>query len=147
MKPITSFFVREFGLTDGLIGSQFYPSKVKRSEFKVTIWKNIILNRGVYAVPANQKGEWRVGSTYTFTDKVEGITNLAREELMLKLNELVSFPFKTVGQEWGIRPTTHDRRPILGSHPEHKTLHILNGMGPKGVSLAPYFSGILVRRR
>jgi glycine/D-amino acid oxidase-like deaminating enzyme len=107
--------------------------------------ENIIINRGVYAVPANQNGMWRVGATYALTDKVQGITDAARVELTSKMNELVKFPFTVVGQEWGIRPTTHDRRPILGSHPEHKVLHILNGMGPKGVSLAPYFSEILIQ--
>ena len=105
--------------------------------------ENIIVNRGVYAVPVNQNGLWRVGATYSWTDNAPGITDVAREELTSKLNDLVSFNYKVLDQEWGIRPTTHDRRPILGRHPEHKVLYILNGMGPKGVSLAPYFSEIL----
>jgi glycine oxidase len=107
--------------------------------------ENIIINRGVYAVPANQNGVWRVGATYTLNDPIQGITEAARLELKSKMNELVKFSFIVLDQEWGIRPTTHDRRPILGSHPEHKVLHILNGMGPKGVSLAPYFSKILIQ--
>ena len=107
--------------------------------------ENIIINRGVYAVPVNQNGIWRVGATYSLTDKVQNITALAREELTSKMNELVKFPYTVIDQEWGIRPTTHDRRPILGRHPEHQVLHILNGMGPKGVSLSPYFSEILVK--
>ena len=107
--------------------------------------ENIILNRGVYAVPVNQNGLWRVGATYALTDRSEGITKQARAELISKTNELVSFPFTVIDQEWGIRPTTHDRRPVLGRHPEHKVLHILNGMGPKGVSLAPYFSETLIQ--
>jgi glycine/D-amino acid oxidase-like deaminating enzyme len=45
-----------------------------------------------------------------------------------------------VAQEWGIRPTTIDRRPIIGCHPLYKNLVIFNGLGTKGVSLAPYFS-------
>ncbi len=96
-------------------------------------------------MPANQNGEWRVGATYALNDKVQGITDAARLELTSKMSELVKFPFTVLDQEWGIRPTTHDRRPVMGSHPEHKVLHILNGMGPKGVSLSPYFSEILVQ--
>ena len=107
--------------------------------------ENIIVNRGVYAVPVNQNGLWRVGATYSWTDQAPGITDVAREELTSKLSDLVSFNYKVLDQEWGIRPTTHDRRPILGRHPEHKALYILNGMGPKGVSLAPYFSKILLQ--
>ena len=107
--------------------------------------ENIIVNRGVYAVPVNQNGLWRVGATYSWTDQAPGITDVAREELTSKLSDLVSFDYRVLDQDWGIRPTTHDRRPILGRHPEHKALYILNGMGPKGVSLSPYFSEILVQ--
>ncbi len=61
------------------------------------------------------------------------------------MKELVTFPFTIVGQEWGLRPTTPDRRPILGQHPELKSAWVFNGMGTKGVSLAPYFADVLVR--
>jgi glycine oxidase len=107
--------------------------------------ENIIINRGVYAVPINQTGSWRVGATYSLANKSEGITDQAKAELTSKLNDLLRFSYTVVDQEWGIRPTTHDRKPVLGRHPEHRTLYILNGMGPKGVSLAPYFSEILVQ--
>jgi len=105
---------------------------------------NIIINRGVYAVPVNQNGTWRVGATYSWTDKTSSITEEARTELSSKLDELVTFQYEIVDQDWGIRPTTHDRRPILGTHPQHRRMHILNGLGPKGVSIAPYFSDILL---
>ncbi len=106
--------------------------------------ENIIVNRGVYVVPVNQKGTWRVGATYSWTDTQDGTTEQARTELSSKLSELISFSYDIIGQDWGIRPTTHDRRPILGTHPEHRSMHIFNGLGPKGVSLAPYFSDILL---
>ncbi|HET9052701.1 MAG TPA: FAD-dependent oxidoreductase, partial [Cyclobacteriaceae bacterium] len=53
--------------------------------------------------------------------------------------------YSITGQQWGFRPTTPDRKPILGSHPQHKSLVIFNGLGTKGVSLAPYFSEVLFR--
>jgi glycine oxidase len=120
------------------------PLKGETLRIQSNYEEKMILNRGVYAVPANQKGEWRVGATYTFTDLSPDTTDKAREELTQKMKELVSFPFTIIDQQWGLRPSTHDRRPILGRHPEYENLSILNGMGPKGVSLAPYFSGILV---
>jgi glycine oxidase len=107
--------------------------------------QNIIINRGVYAVPTNQNGIWRVGATYSLVDRLNGITEQARNELMSKLGELVTFPYAIIEQDWGFRPTTHDRRPILGSHPEYGRMHIFNGMGPKGISLTPYFSDILLK--
>jgi glycine oxidase len=120
------------------------PLKGETLQIKVDYEKKLVLNRGVYAIPSNQTGMWRVGATYTFTDKVQGITEAAREELTSKMKELISFDFEVIDQDWGIRPATHDRKPILGTHPEHKSLHIFNGMGPKGVSQAPYFSEILI---
>jgi glycine/D-amino acid oxidase-like deaminating enzyme len=42
-----------------------------------------------------------------------------------------------------MRPTSPDRKPILGPHPEFENLVIFNGLGTKGVSLAPYFSDLL----
>jgi glycine oxidase len=100
-----------------------------------------IYNRGVFVVP----GSWKVGATYQPNDLAPAVTEAARLELKSKLDELVSFPYRIVTQSWGIRPTTPDRRPILGQHPEHPQAIIFNGLGTKGVSLAPYFSGVLTR--
>jgi glycine/D-amino acid oxidase-like deaminating enzyme len=106
--------------------------------------KELIINRGVYMVPAGQDDEWRVGATYNFKDQEKGATEHARQELVAKLRELVDLPFEILEQEWGFRPTTPDRRPILGRHPKLRSAFIFNGMGTKGVSLTPYFSEILI---
>lgn len=98
-----------------------------------------IYNRGVFVVP----DIWKVGATYQFQDTTREVTEKGLHELMTKLHELVKFPFQITGQSWGMRPTTPDRRPILGAHPESEVLVIFNGLGTKGVSLAPYFSGVL----
>ena len=44
----------------------------------------------------------------------------------------------------GVRPTVSDRRPLIGLHPENKQLAVFNGMGTKGVMIAPYFADQLV---
>lgn len=98
-----------------------------------------IYNRGVYIVP----DIWKVGATYQFQDATRAITKTALHELTEKLNELVAFPYKVIHQSWGMRPTMHDRRPVLGPHPVHQSVAIFNGLGTKGVSLAPYFSLVL----
>jgi glycine/D-amino acid oxidase-like deaminating enzyme len=107
--------------------------------------KDVILNRGVYMVPGSFSGEYRVGSTYKFNDSSPGATEAGRRELEEKLNELIDIPYEVIGQEWGVRPTTPDRRPLLGNYPESDRLIIFNGLGTKGVSLAPYFSEVLIR--
>lgn len=99
-----------------------------------------IYNRGVYIVP----NIWKVGATYQVKDISRTITTEGLNELTEKLNELVVFPYEITHQSWGIRPTSPDRRPILGAHPTHQNVLIFNGLGTKGVSLAPYFSRVLM---
>jgi glycine oxidase len=103
-----------------------------------------IYNRGVYVVPAGAKNVYKVGATYTVKDKSVGITSEGKAELMDRLTALIPMPFEVIGQEWGMRPTTPDRKPMLGSHPDHPNVVIFNGLGTKGVSLAPFFSNQLV---
>lgn len=109
------------------------------------IKKHVILNGGVHMVPDSQAARWRVGSTYERTDKAPGVTTRAREELIRKLNALVCAPYSVEAQQWGVRPTTPDRKPVIGAHPKFKSMVIFNGFGTKGVSLAPYFSDVLIR--
>lgn len=121
------------------------PLKGETILVRAPFQENIIVNRGVYIVPGLQQGEWRIGATYNFQDKAPGITLEARTELEEKLNELMDISYQCVSQEWGFRPTTPDRRPLLGSHPEQPAVIIFNGFGTKGVSLTPYFSDVLIR--
>jgi len=101
-----------------------------------------VYNRGVYVVPS-RPGVYKVGATYNTKDKNDGTTENGRAELVEKLNSLLRLSYKELNQDWGFRPTTPDRRPILGSHFTHPDLVMFNGLGTKGVSLAPYFSNQL----
>jgi glycine oxidase len=116
------------------------PLKGETLTIKPDITPTNIYNRGVYLVPQI----WTVGATYSNQDKTASITRGAKAEMVSKLNELIPFQYIVINQNWGMRPTTPDRRPILGRHPEFESLVIFNGLGTKGVSLAPYFSNELV---
>lgn len=99
----------------------------------------VIFNRGVYIVPASGQ-TYHVGATYKPGDSTVGITTAGLEELTLKLDELLTVSYQISQQNWGIRPSTPDRKPILGSHFVHKNVVVFNGLGTKGVSQAPYFA-------
>lgn len=101
----------------------------------------LIFNRGVYIVPWKD-GTYKAGATYD-TNLTPEITQAGRMELEQKIGELLKLGYEVVGQDWGLRPTTPDRRPILGSRPGSKNVVFFNGLGTKGVSLAPYFSAQL----
>ena len=55
-------------------------------------------------------------------------------------------PYLTLEHFASIRPATLERRPFVGFHPVHSRIGILNGMGTKGCSLAPYFARQLVEK-
>jgi glycine oxidase len=121
------------------------PLKGETLTIKTSWQKDFILNRGVYIVPGKVAGEMRVGSTYKVRDGSSGTTPEARVELEEKLKSLCSFPYTFLGQDWGQRPVTPDKKPVIGEHPRYKPLIIFNGLGTKGISLAPYFSDMLIR--
>lgn len=103
-----------------------------------------IFNGSIYGIPLGD-GVFRVGSTYEWEFE-NALPSVGRaKELEEKLRELIRVPFKIIGHEAGIRPTVKDRRPFLGSHPDHKSLAIFNGLGTKGVLLAPLLSKELAR--
>jgi glycine/D-amino acid oxidase-like deaminating enzyme len=101
--------------------------------------KHTILNKGVFILPVGND-IYKVGSTYVWDYKDNNITEEAKAELTLKLEQMIKVPYEIIKQEAGIRPAVKDRRPLLGLHPQFKTLGIFNGLGTKGVSLAPYFA-------
>ncbi len=98
-----------------------------------------IYNRSCFIVPL-ESGEYKVGSTYNRNNLNEETTESGKSEICKKLDALSSMKYVVTGHQAGIRPCTVSRRPFLGTHPEISRIHIFNGLGTKGVTLAPYFS-------
>lgn len=107
--------------------------------------QQVIINRSVYMVPSVQPQKWRVGSTYQLREVVPGTTTEGRNEIEEKLKSVFKGNYRVDNQYWGIRPTSVDRRPMLGSRAKSHRVVIFNGLGTKGVSLAPYFSDMLIQ--
>ncbi len=105
--------------------------------------KPYIINQGIFILPLPD-GHMRVGATYSWNDLDWETTSEARAELETKLLQLFKADYKVVDQVAGIRPSSNDRRPIAGSHPLYPNVGILNGLGTKGVTLAPFFANELV---
>ncbi len=101
-----------------------------------------ILKSSIFVVPLGDD-MYSVGATYNWDDKTNDSTNAARTELVSKLKELITCDFEVIDQKAGIRPTTNDRRPLVGQHPEHANMYILNGLGTRGVMVSPYVSKAL----
>lgn len=100
------------------------------------IYENESLNRRCFVLP-QENGQYRVGSTYEWDCEDLNPTEKARLEIEANLESLVENPFKVINHVVGIRPTTKDRRPVMGKHPKIPGLYIYNGLGAKGYLLAP----------
>lgn len=99
-----------------------------------------IVNQGIFILPSNVRDEYRVGATYSWHDLDWESTEDGRAYLENKLQPLVLGNYTIKKQRAGIRPSCKDRRPLVGIHPEYKAVGIFNGLGTKGVTLAPYFT-------
>ena len=101
--------------------------------------KNSIFNRNGFLMDVKE-ATYRVGATYAWDDLSQNPTAKGLEELKIKLQNMITCEYSVVKHEAGIRPSSSDRRPIIGSHPTHKNVHVFNGLGTKGVMLAPFFA-------
>ncbi|HMP91393.1 MAG TPA: FAD-dependent oxidoreductase, partial [Phnomibacter sp.] len=95
-------------------------------------------------VPWQQPGQFWVGSTYQNQYAHAGPTPEFYHQTAQWLQQTMAVPFKVVGHLAAIRPATVERRPFVGMHPQYAQVGLLNGMGTKGVSMAPYFAKELV---
>ncbi|GAA4415122.1 FAD-dependent oxidoreductase [Nibrella viscosa] len=98
-----------------------------------------VVNQGVFILPLDNK-TLKIGATYTWHDLNWQTSNEARSFLETKVRAMLKVPYEVIDQQAGIRPSTSDRRPFLGLHPDHPAVGIFNGLGTKGVSLAPYLA-------
>jgi len=93
-------------------------------------------NRKCFVLPQGND-TYRVGATYVWNTINPTITVEGREELEQKFQVVTDAAYSVIDQQAGVRPTTPDRRPVVGEHPEFEGLYIFNGLGTKGYMIAP----------
>jgi len=87
-----------------------------------------------------QKDLFWLGSNYLWEFLDDQPTEQFRRQTELLLRSWLKVPFKIVDHKASVRPANIERRPFVGFHPTYKNIGILNGMGTKGCSLAPFFA-------
>ncbi len=98
-----------------------------------------VLKASVFVMPLGSD-LYSVGATYNWTDTTHNTTQDAKDELVNKLKQIITCDFEIINQVAGIRPTVKDRRPLVGVHKQHKHIAVLNGLGTRGVMLAPFLA-------
>jgi len=87
-------------------------------------------------------GTFRLGATYDEDDLDPTPTEPKRAELLEAARAALKAPhaIEVTQHLAGIRPSSADNRPILGAHPKAPGLYLLNGLGSKGATTAPWMT-------
>lgn len=98
-----------------------------------------ILHKRINMIPLNEQNFW-AGATFEWDFENDLPTEKGKVELNSRVEALIGKNYKISNHIAGIRPTVSDRRPLLGQHPIEKDIYIFNGLGTRGVLIAPYFA-------
>ncbi|MDA3614495.1 NAD(P)/FAD-dependent oxidoreductase [Polluticaenibacter yanchengensis] len=101
--------------------------------------QHFIYKKGFTIVPWNQPGHFWIGSTYNKDFENDLPTDAFYTEVINWLNNFCKHSYEIIDHISALRPTTKERRPFVGFHPDNSLLGVFNGMGTKGVSLSPVF--------
>ena len=118
-----------------MIGSKGEYLIIKASKLS----RSQIIKGSVFISPMGEDLFW-VGASFSREDKTNTPTAEGKKWLIDKLNTLLNTPYEIVKHEAAVRPTVIDRRPLLGAHPSHPNMFIFNGLGTRGVLMAPLLS-------
>jgi len=100
-----------------------------------------MLNYGRWFIPSSEH-EFRIGATFENKLINTRTTQAAKESLIAELIKI--YPSlksaQLTHQQANIRPTTLDKSPFIGTHPQYNNCHIFNGFGSKGSLQIPFYS-------
>ena len=105
-----------------------------------------IFKKGLILAPLFRDNLFWIGSSYQWEFEHPDPTPEFLNQARTALNQWLKLPYKIVDHKAALRPSTLERRPFVGFHPLYPAIGILNGMGTKGTSLAPFFASQLVQQ-
>ena len=123
-----------------LIGSKGEILNIKCEQ----LTEEVIFKGPIFLSPMGNKKFW-VGATFNRKDKTTKVSEEGKEWLLSKLKQFLKLPFQILEHKAQIRATVIDRRPLLGRHPIHDNIYLLNGVGTRGVLMSPLLSNWLFR--
>ena len=100
--------------------------------------QEVIYKKTNTLVPLGEHLFW-TGSNYNRDYTDDKPTEAFRNETENWIKHFVKHPYTIIEHKAALRPTTLERRPFVGFHPQFPGIGLLNGMGTKGLSLSPFF--------
>lgn len=134
----------------GIVNNPFFqklPIQGNKGEYLILQSKSLqlkaILKNKYFLIPLGDD-LYKYGATYNRNEFNNQPSTEAKEELQFHLNKMLTCDYTIVDQVAGIRPTVNDKKPIYGTHPEYKNVHLFNGMGSRGLLMAPLLANELI---
>ncbi|QMU99502.1 FAD-dependent oxidoreductase [Borrelia sp. A-FGy1] len=119
----------------------YLPFKPAKGEILILEIKELnlreVYNRHVSLIPL-KNNKFYLGGTYEWENLDTSTNEWAKRKLIEKLKKITNLSYKIIQHKAHIRPSTLDREPFLGEHTKYKNIFILNGLGTRGISMAPY---------
>lgn len=85
------------------------------------------------------------GATYDFKNIDGQCTEEGLQWLREGIEKTISVPYEVVSHKAAIRPSTRDRKPLLGPLDTDGRIQVFNGLGSKGALLGPWMAAHLSR--
>jgi glycine/D-amino acid oxidase-like deaminating enzyme len=142
---------RHIVFAEGSAGVQnpFFPKELLRpnkGEYVLFTSKELqlfsVLKGPVMIIPLGDD-VYKAGATFCRADETTTTTETAKAEIVTKLKTMLQCDFEVIDQVAGIRPTVKDRRPLLGTSADSNRIHFFNGLGTRGLMMAPGLSEVL----
>ncbi len=106
--------------------------------------RNHIFRQGISILPWKDNLFW-IGASHDWKASANGPTTAFKEHTTAMLDKWLKKPYRITDHMAAMRPANFDRKPFVGFHPVYSRVGILNGMGGKGCSIAPFFAAQLAR--
>lgn len=133
------------------LSNPFFPKQAilpKKGEY-ITIHApklklDAVIKGPFFVIPLGEQ-KYKVGATFAHDDYSEGTSAKGMEQLTKAIQKMIKVPFEVIHQEMGFRPTVKDRKPILGNLQNFENAYFMNGLGARGLMMAPLLAKILIQ--
>ena len=102
-----------------------------------------VVHHSIWLVP-EADGSVTAGSTYDWNFVENSPTTAGRREILRAMKRIIEGPLRVRHHTAAVRPTMKDYRPVIYRHADLNRLWIFNGLGSRGVLLAPRLAQRLV---
>lgn len=139
-----------FAEGSGIVNNPYFnwlpiqPSKGERLLINCPSSLDQTMKASYFIIPYRAANTYWIGSPTDFNATDDQPSPRGKQLLEEHINHWLSDSYTILDHAAAFRPASRDRRPIIGFHPGHPRLGVLNGLGTKGVSIAPYIADLMV---